>query len=84
MPSRAADRREMMTEPVLSKRTSTTLKGLNRDVISAISEAKGEPDWMREFRLRSLEVFEEKPLPSISVTPLIAVVTQMWCSQYRE
>jgi Fe-S cluster assembly protein SufB len=24
---------------------------------------KNEPDWMREFRLKSLEIFESKPMP---------------------
>ncbi|TWT35551.1 FeS cluster assembly protein SufB [Posidoniimonas corsicana] len=38
-------------------------KGLNREVVEQISEMKGEPDWMREFRLRSLEIFESKPMP---------------------
>ena len=54
----------MMTEAVRFQRPSKIMKGLNGDVVSAISAAKGEPDWMREFRLRSLEVFEEKPLPT--------------------
>jgi Fe-S cluster assembly protein SufB len=38
-------------------------KGLNREVVEEISWMKGEPDWMRQFRLRSLEIFEKKPLP---------------------
>jgi Fe-S cluster assembly protein SufB len=38
-------------------------KGLNREVVNQISDIKGEPDWMREFRLRSLEIFESKPMP---------------------
>ena len=33
-------------------------KGLSADVVHQISDIKGEPDWMREFRLRSLEIFE--------------------------
>ena len=39
-------------------------KGLSADVVHQISDIKGEPDWMREFRLRSLEIFESKPMPS--------------------
>jgi Fe-S cluster assembly protein SufB len=39
-------------------------KGLSRDVVAAISEMKGEPQWMRDFRLRSLEIFYRKPLPT--------------------
>jgi Fe-S cluster assembly protein SufB len=38
-------------------------KGLNREVVEEISWMKSEPDWMRQFRLRSLEIFEKKPLP---------------------
>jgi Fe-S cluster assembly protein SufB len=39
-------------------------KGLSAEVVHQISDIKGEPDWMREFRLRSLEIFESKPMPS--------------------
>ena len=39
-------------------------KGLSADVVHQISDIKGEPDWMREFRLRSLEIFESKPMPA--------------------
>jgi Fe-S cluster assembly protein SufB len=38
-------------------------KGLNKEVVEEISWMKNEPDWMRQFRLRSLEIFEKKPLP---------------------
>ncbi len=38
-------------------------KGLSREVVAQISEMKGEPTWMRDFRLRSLDIFLEKPLP---------------------
>jgi len=38
-------------------------KGLNAEIVSQISEMKGEPDWMRNFRLKSLEIFESKPTP---------------------
>ncbi len=41
----------------------TTGKGLNEDVVKAISEAKGEPEWMKEYRLRSLQNFNEMPMP---------------------
>jgi Fe-S cluster assembly protein SufB len=40
-----------------------TRRGLDREVVSQISEIKGEPTWMKEFRLKSLEQFEKKPLP---------------------
>lgn len=39
-------------------------KGLSREVVEDISYQKGEPAWMREFRLKSLEIFQSKPLPT--------------------
>jgi Fe-S cluster assembly protein SufB len=39
-------------------------KGLSRRVVSEISEMKNEPAWMREFRLKALDVFGQKPLPN--------------------
>jgi Fe-S cluster assembly protein SufB len=38
-------------------------RGLSPGIVAEISEMKGEPAWMRDFRLRSLEVFESKPMP---------------------
>ena len=37
---------------------------MTRDTINYISDVKGEPEWIREFRLKALEVFESKPLPT--------------------
>ena len=42
----------------------STGKGLNRAVVEEISEIKKEPDWMKRFRLKALEVFLSKPMPS--------------------
>lgn len=39
-------------------------KGLNEDVVKKISELKHEPEWMREFRLKSYETFSKFPMPS--------------------
>ena len=39
-------------------------KGLNRRVVEQISEMKNEPQWMREFRLKALDVFWSKPTPT--------------------
>ena len=39
-------------------------KGLSRDIVAQISEMKGEPTWMRDFRLKSLEIFDSKPMPN--------------------
>jgi Fe-S cluster assembly protein SufB len=41
-----------------------TRKGLDESVVTDISRAKGEPDWMREFRLRSLAAFQKKNMPN--------------------
>ncbi len=39
-------------------------KGLNRKVVEQISEMKGEPSWMRQFRLKSFDLFEKRPMPT--------------------
>ena len=39
-------------------------KGLDRDIVSQISEMKSEPDWMRQFRLEALDIFFKKPTPT--------------------
>jgi Fe-S cluster assembly protein SufB len=38
-------------------------KGLSRQIVEQISEMKEEPDWMRKFRLKGLEIYESKPVP---------------------
>jgi Fe-S cluster assembly protein SufB len=38
-------------------------KGLDPEIVRQISEMKGEPDWMRDFRLSALEIFNSKPMP---------------------
>jgi Fe-S cluster assembly scaffold protein SufB len=39
-------------------------KGLDRQVVVDISTMKGEPAWMLEFRLKALDTFLRKPMPS--------------------
>jgi len=39
-------------------------RGLSREVVEQISEMKGEPEWMRQFRLKSLEYFNRRPMPN--------------------
>ncbi|AFG37757.1 Fe-S cluster assembly protein SufB [Spirochaeta africana] len=39
-------------------------KGLNEAVVRAISQHKNEPDWMLQFRLQSLQAFNNKPMPN--------------------
>ncbi|MDW8051842.1 MAG: Fe-S cluster assembly protein SufB [Armatimonadota bacterium] len=41
-----------------------TGRGLSRRVVEAISVEKGEPKWMREFRLQAYEIFISKPMPT--------------------
>jgi Fe-S cluster assembly protein SufB len=38
-------------------------RGLDRDTVEEISYMKGEPQWMRDFRLRALRTWEKKPMP---------------------
>jgi len=38
-------------------------KGLSREVVEGISSHKDEPKWMREFRLKALGHFLERPMP---------------------
>lgn len=37
---------------------------LNETLINEISDRKQEPDWMRQFRLKSLAIFHQKPMPT--------------------
>ncbi|TMC17501.1 MAG: Fe-S cluster assembly protein SufB [Chloroflexi bacterium] len=39
-------------------------RGLNREIVEKISEMKGEPRWMRDFRIKSLEHFVKRPMPT--------------------
>lgn len=39
-------------------------KGLNEDVVKEISKIKDEPEWMRNFRLKSYETFKNMPMPN--------------------
>jgi Fe-S cluster assembly protein SufB len=38
-------------------------KGLSREIVEEISWMKNEPEWVRKYRLRALEIFLKKPLP---------------------
>ena len=40
-----------------------TEPGLNEEVVRQISALKEEPEWMLEFRLKALEIYESKPMP---------------------
>lgn len=39
-------------------------KGLSEEIIREISREKNEPDWMLDFRLKSLEIYHSKPMPT--------------------
>ena len=39
-------------------------KGLTEDIVRRISAMKNEPEWMLDFRLRGLRLFNEKPMPT--------------------
>jgi len=38
-------------------------KGLSEEVVRQISAHKDEPEWMLDFRLKALEVYNSKPMP---------------------
>jgi Fe-S cluster assembly protein SufB len=44
-----------------------TRKGLDEEIVRTISELKGEPAWMREYRLNALKTFMKRPLPEWGV-----------------
>jgi Fe-S cluster assembly protein SufB len=44
--------------------TFRSRKGLNAEVIRELSHMKGEPQWMLDFRLKALEIFTKKPMPT--------------------
>jgi Fe-S cluster assembly protein SufB len=39
-------------------------KGLSREIVEQISQMKGEPEWMRTFRLRAYDHFLKRPMPN--------------------
>src|SRR5215203_4571845 len=48
-------------------------KGLTRELVEKISEFKNEPQWMRDFRLKSLDHFLARPMPTWG-SPMLAEV----------
>src|SRR5437016_14068882 len=48
-------------------------KGINREIVEKISEFKSEPQWMRDFRLKALDHFLARPMPTWG-SPLLADV----------
>ena len=43
---------------------ATARRGLSEDVVRNISALKDEPQWMLDLRLRSLTLFDRKPMPT--------------------
>jgi Fe-S cluster assembly protein SufB len=39
-------------------------RGLSRKVVEDLSKMKGEPQWMLDFRLKSLDHYEKRPMPN--------------------
>jgi Fe-S cluster assembly protein SufB len=39
-------------------------RGLTREIVEKISAMKKEPEWMLKFRLRALDIFLKKPMPT--------------------
>ena len=53
--------------------------GLTRDIVEQISAEKHDPDWMREFRLNALDIYNKMPVqnwgPSIEGLDMHNIVT---------
>lgn len=39
-------------------------KGLTKEIVETISRQKNEPKWMLDYRLKALEIFYKKPIPT--------------------
>ncbi len=51
----------------MSQAIYKTREGLTKEIVEEISEQKNEPDWMRQLRLKSFEIFKKKPMPTWGV-----------------
>jgi len=49
-------------------------KGLDSSIVKEISLMKKEPQWMLDFRLRSLDIFLKKPMPNWGDTELMGQI----------
>jgi len=41
-----------------------TGRGLTREIVNEISAMKGEPEWMRQIRLKAYDIYVRKPIPT--------------------
>jgi Fe-S cluster assembly protein SufB len=46
------------------KHVFRTQPGLSEEVVRQVSAQKNEPEWMLEFRLKGLEIYNSKPMPT--------------------
>lgn len=46
-------------------------RGLTEDIVRKISAMKEEPEWMLDFRLRALKLFNDRPMPTWGNTELL-------------
>ena len=44
-------------------------EGLNPEIVEQISSEKHDPEWMKEFRMKSLEIFNNSTMPDEWVHP---------------
>ena len=44
--------------------TFRSRQGLTAEVVTELSHMKGEPQWMLDFRLKALDIFNKKPMPT--------------------
>ena len=49
-------------------------KGLSHEIVEMISRYKNEPDWMREYRHKALDIFYAKPMPTWGNTELLNAI----------
>ena len=40
-------------------------RGLTKEIVVEISKMKDEPQWMLDFRLKSLDIFYSMPMPTM-------------------
>src|SRR5688572_15696075 len=55
-----------------NKNVFTAERGLTKRLIEEISSMKSEPEWMLKFRLKALETYLSKPMPTWGNTQLIS------------
>jgi len=56
--------RSLHEEKNVAKHRYQSAKGLTPEVIKEISREKDEPEWMLKFRLKALEIYKNKEVPT--------------------